>query len=346
MYCLIIIISTIWGFITGRVQGKSGFFFTLKLIEYFLIYFMTVNIVKDRDHVRKLITALIVTCVLVSLNGIAQIPAGGRVTAPFEGVHAEPNTFGGYLVFMISLILGIAFTHDRPSVRRGLFALSFITVPLLFSLSRSSMIALAGMYLVLLALSPRRIILIIGMIILVVGAPAIIPKKVKERVTYTWDQPYLRHELQVEVFGILLDTSTSQRVTAIMRAGKDWLKHPIFGYGVTGYRFLDAQLPRVMVETGLVGLGVFLWLLTTVFRVGYRAFREAKTPLFQGLGLGLAVGVFTLAVHGLGTNTFIIVRIMEPFWLTTGIVARLLEIEAEEEQAAPVLASPTPFLAR
>jgi hypothetical protein len=75
--------------------------------------------------------------------------------------------------------------------------------------------------------------------------------------------------------------------------------------------------------------------------MGYKTYRGAKTPLFQALGLGLAVGVITLAAHSIGTNSFIIVRIMEPFWLITGIVARSLEIEAEEEErVAPALVSP------
>ena len=95
-------------------------------------------------------------------------------------------------------------------------------------------------------------------------------------------------------------------------------------------------------ETGLVGLGIFLWLLASIFRVGYRTYRGARTPLFRALGLGLAVGVIALAAHSIGTNSFIIVRIMEPFWLFTGIVVRSLEIEAEEEeQAALALPSPT-----
>jgi len=102
-----------------------------------------------------------------------------------------------------------------------------------------------------------------------------------------------------------------------------------------------------LVETGVIGFVAFLWLLVSVFRVGYRTFKEAKSPLFRGIGLGLTVGVISLAAHSLGTNTFIIVRIMEPFWLTAGIVVRLLDIEAEEEErAAPALASPTPSLAR
>lgn len=337
-YICIMIVSTGLGYINGRVAGKAGFFFTLKIIEYFVIYFMTVNLVRDRDQVRKIIAALIITCILVSIHGIAQIPSGQRVTAPFEGQNPEPNTFGGYLVFMLSLILTIALTHERPRVRRGMFLMAVIIVPLIFSFSRSSMVGLIGMSLALLAFSRRRLVLVLGLVVVVLAGPAILPQKFKERVTYTWDQPYKGHPLQIEVFGITLDTSTSQRVVAYQRVSQDWLKHPVLGTGITGYRFIDAQFARVLAETGLAGLLVFLWLLVSVFRVGHRTYRYARTPLFRCLGLGLAVGLCGLAAHGLGTNTFIIVRIMEPFWLTTGVVARLLDIEAEEEQAALDLA--------
>jgi hypothetical protein len=39
-------------------------------------------------------------------------------------------------------------------------------------------------------------------------------------------------------------------------------------------------------------------------------------------------------VHGLGSNTFIIVRIMEPFWLFAGIVMMIPALEAEEVRKA------------
>jgi hypothetical protein len=34
-----------------------------------------------------------------------------------------------------------------------------------------------------------------------------------------------------------------------------------------------------------------------------------------------------LLVHGLGANTFTIVRIMEPFWLLTGLVVSAQKLE-------------------
>ncbi|MDA2916158.1 O-antigen ligase family protein [Nitrospinae bacterium AH_259_B05_G02_I21] len=342
-YVLVMILSTVWGYMNGLVHGIAGLFFTLKLIEYFFVYFMTVNILRDKDHARRLVLALLVTCALVSIYGLIQIPSGARVTAPFEGEQGEPNTFGGYIVLMLSLIISIILLHDNPRVKGITLLLLFIAFPLLFSLSRASFLALIAMFFAFLAFSPRRGILVLILIILALSGPFIIPQVVKDRIKYTWEQSYFPQPGQVEVFGIRLDTSTSARIRSYQELARDWIKHPFLGHGITGYAFLDAQFARVLAETGLVGLGIFLWLLASIFRVGYKTYRGAKTPLFRALGLGLAVGVIALAAHSVGTNTFIIVRIMEPFWLLTGIVVRSLEVEAEEEEQV-ALAFPSPSM--
>jgi hypothetical protein len=36
--------------------------------------------------------------------------------------------------------------------------------------------------------------------------------------------------------------------------------------------------------------------------------------------------------HAIGANTFIIVRIMEPFWFLTAMIIMIPKIEANEEQ--------------
>ena len=68
--------------------------------------------------------------------------------------------------------------------------------------------------------------------------------------------------------------------------------------------------------------------------------KEVKTPYFQGLVIGFLAGFVGLMVHAIGANTFIIVRIMEPFWFFVGIVTVLpnmvrQEVEQSGEFAAP-----------
>ena len=57
----------------------------------------------------------------------------------------------------------------------------------------------------------------------------------------------------------------------------------------------------------------------------------------RGLTVGFVAGMVGLLVHAIGSNTFIIVRIMEPFWLFAGIVMMLPVLE---RGPAPVPAPP------
>ena len=59
--------------------------------------------------------------------------------------------------------------------------------------------------------------------------------------------------------------------------------------------------------------------------------REVKTPYFKGLTIGFIAGFVGLLFHAVGANTFIIVRIMEPFWFFTGIIAVLPQLEGQSE---------------
>ena len=47
--------------------------------------------------------------------------------------------------------------------------------------------------------------------------------------------------------------------------------------------------------------------------------------------MGFLVGFIAMTFHAITANTFIIVRIMEPFWLLAGIVMVTPELEAEDE---------------
>jgi len=53
-----------------------------------------------------------------------------------------------------------------------------------------------------------------------------------------------------------------------------------------------------------------------------------EKPLSKGLIMGYMVGFVGLLVHAIGSNTFVIIRIAEPFWFFTAIVVKLSDIEA------------------
>jgi len=317
---LILLIGLSW-----LANLKLGLLYVLKYVEYFLIYFMVVNNLDSERKAKRFIFIAFLTAFLIAIFAISQIPSGERVTAPFEGKTGEPNTLGGYLLFMIALAGGIFLTtgSSKERFRWGIFALVLI-VPFLYTLSRTSWLAALPAAIVFLILSDKRIPVLFLLIFLVVGLVIFAPSKVRERIDYTFNQPPARGQIQVG--GVKLDTSASARIRSWRFGLNGWTKHPLFGYGVTGFAFMDAQYIRTLVETGLVGFFIFLYLLFRIYREAIKVYRKLSSPFYRGIVMGYIAGFVGLIFHGIGANTFIIIRIMEPFWLFTAIVIMLPDL--------------------
>jgi O-antigen ligase len=336
VYILGCLLATLLGYISGDVRGAAGFFYVLKYFEYTVIFFMVVNLVRTPHQARHLLICLLLTCFIVSCYGLMQIPGGARVSTPFEGQQGEPNTFGGYLIFMGAVALSLVDRLKQARLRLALIALLvLILICLIYTRSRVSYLALVPSYLCVALFSQRRTYLVMGLIAALTLSPFILPPAAKERVTYTFAQPW--QEGQINVFGINLDTSTSARLLSWQKGLRAWLKRPLLGYGVTGHAFMDAQYIRILVETGMVGLLAFCWLIYAVFRSALAALRDHDDDLLCALSLGLIAGLVGLLFHAMGANTFIIVRIMEPFWCLTGIVVALSENREGQKASSPAV---------
>jgi O-antigen ligase len=271
-------------------------------------------------------------CFIVCLVSIYQIPSGARVSAPFEGPEGEPNTLGGYLVLMLSISLGLILNYGSKKKKIALAALIVcILLSLAATLSRSSWLSLVPMIFTLIYFNKNRLIIIIPLMIIVAMSPVILPKNVVDRALYTVAQR--PEEGQLKIGGTRIDTSTSARLESYrLVLTRDFIKHPLLGHGVTGYSFVDAQYAKVLVDTGLIGFFTFIFLLYVTYKNALIAYRKTKDPFFSGLSLGYLAGFIAMLVHAIGANTFIIVRIMEPFWFLTAMVIVIPSIEAKERQ--------------
>ena len=336
LYMVVCALSTTLGVMSGRVEPKTGFLYVLKYFEYFIVFFMLVNHVRDGRQLKRFVFCLFLTAAIVSLIGIAQIPDGNRLSAPFEGPGGEPNTFGGYLLFVGMVAAGLAAKVRERRTRNLLLLLIVCMLPsFFFTQSRSSYLAFVPALLVLGFMTERRLIVVGLLAVALLASPLFLPQVVKERILYTFNQP--EEPGQITIGDLRLDTSTSARLQSWQDALRDFPDHPFLGHGVTGYAFVDAQFPRVLAETGILGLAAFIYLLVSVFRLLRSRLRQTEDPFCKGLIMGFTAGFVGLLVHSIGTNTFIIVRIMEPFWFFAGIVAVLPATDpTEERQAARV----------
>ena len=329
------VFATLLGILAGHVKPLTGFLFLLKYYEYVFLYFMVVSAVTSDKQVRGLVVASLVTCFLVSLFAVAQIPGGERVSAPFEGETGEPNTLGGYLVFMLAIVAGLWLTSGAMRRQLPLAILTAVGgVGLSATLSRSSFLAAGVVFLIVLGILARRKPQLFPLaLVVLLAAPWLVPQAVTERMAHTFTQA--AEEGQIRLGAVRIDTSTSERFRGWEQSLESFYRSPLYGVGVTGGPFMDVMYPRVLMETGLLGMAAFVYLLWAFFRMGLEGYRSATEPFTRGLALGFLLGFVGLLVHALGANTFLIVRIMEPFWLYAALVARSHLVGQTEQASQP-----------
>ncbi len=332
IYITICVISSLMGLIQGRINFRGSLFYLLKYFEYFLIFFLVGNNLRTYKQAKTYIFFILFTCFIVCILAWLQIPSGERLSAPFESEGGEPNTFAGYLLLMMSLILGLFFYSKTR--REKLFFFSFFgftAVPFLLTLSREGWISFFPMILTFMFFNkksrlPLMFVLIIGVILM----PYLLPKSVHERVkeTFVEDRSYQFLGKKIHVA-----ESFAARIDAWGNAVNKLSQRPFLGHGVPGGGTIDNQYTRVMIETGFIGFAIFMWLIIMLFRLAFRSFVTVNDDFAKAIALGFICGFVGLMTQSFGAAVFILIRIMEPFWFVAALVLAFPELEETKNVA-------------
>jgi len=181
------------------------------------------------------------------------------------------------------------------------------------------------MFLVIIGFSKKfRTQLILLFIVGVILVPILAPQSVHKRVQETFVGPK-SYKIMGNRFAI--DESGQARIDTWAIGFNRWMRYPVFGYGVPCGTFFDNQYIRVLNETGIVGLSLFLWILLTIFGVVRRTYLLMRNSGFaQALCVGFLAGYAGLLVFNTAASAFTIIRIMEPFWFVLGVIVALPDI--------------------
>ena len=164
IFTFICILSTAFGVLRGDIRFEAAFFYILKYVEYFLIYFMTVNIVESKEEAKKYLQQALWVALAVTVYAYYFYANGGpgaRAGAPFEAPigkpqESEPASLGGYYLVVFGLMLSLM--TEGPNIRffllTGLFA--FMFPAFLITYSRASYMGLAAIFAVFFARVKRR----------------------------------------------------------------------------------------------------------------------------------------------------------------------------------------------
>jgi O-antigen ligase len=319
-YFGVCIVATLlaWERALGAWDARTALFTMLKMLQYYLLFWLVGQTVRTHKDVRTLLVLFFSTALVVSCYAIYSIGTLPRVSAPFEQGGTEPNTLGGYLVICITVALGLLTQAPRWRERFLLIAIiGMCAFPMLYTLSRASYIA-AIVSAVVVAIVSRRFLLLGLLAVLLLISPFIAPDAVRERVLYTFNEGGEQVVIGGRETSIVVDKSTNERILVWRKVRYLLGVAPVFalfGGGVSWESVLDSQYARVILETGLVGLAAFLFLQFMLLRSTREAYRWTEDWVGRGLAMGMFAATLGLIAHSTGTISFLIVRIMQPYWL-------------------------------
>lgn len=349
---LYIVSTTVW-VIFGSLNPVKGMFYVLKYLEYFMLYWITANAITERADAWRLLKPGLLTAAIVTVYAYSLMPTHERVFAPFNIGGGEPASLGGYYLIVIALLCASALHAERPAIIVLCCAmLAFIFPAFIRTLSRASYLALAPLLLTLFFLTARRrmqfgIILLAGTALFPFLAPDLYAK-MTARVSATFTSGHTERFSAYEIGAgerRITDQSALERIASWNRVLRENISRNVatllIGTGVTGSGFIEGQFFLVLAEIGVMGVLIFYLLMAAIIRRAYRCYRSADDILTRSVSLGLVAALVGLLVQSLTTNTFVIVRIMEPFWVLTAVVMILPELPRQDE--SQLMSSERPY---
>ncbi len=307
-----------------------AFFVLVKMLEFYLIFFMVGMAVTSMAEIRRHIRVFFAVSLIVGVYGIISMDTQPRLSAPFEAGGTEPNTFGGYLMIVMMLAISLASFSPKGALRGALFAVAGLTfVPFIWTLSRASYVAFAATLLAW-GLTTRRF-WIVPLLVLVLAAPVIMPQQVIQRVQSTIEPSGV--PIHIPFVGeVTIDKSTYERIYVWEKVKHNLTVWPVLGGGVAWGAILDSQFARVFIETGVVGFCAFGFLLWRILQSTRETYIWSRDWVAKGLAAAMFALTIGLMVHSLGTISYLIVRIMEPYWFLLALITVSRQIAILDHQ--------------
>lgn len=313
------------------VSDMKNFFINIEgfraVYQYMVAFLIGFYILDDREEVKNVLQKLLITATLVALYGLGQVilqvetpkawvDASENITTRAFSIVQSPNILGSYMALMSPIAFGYAFTRKGKSrwlwMLVGLMMLSV----LFFTYSRGAWLAFAGAIGFITAFFNRKLLIVL--IIVAILTTLFVPP-VTSRIENLFSEEYIEK------------SSNDGRIGRWLGAYDMMRANPAYGLGLGHYGgavgdrhfgtiYVDSYYFKTLAEMGLIGLGLYFWLMGTLAKNGYQVWRrQTKGSMFFLYG-GLFTGIVAVILHNAVENIFEVPFMNTFFWLLTGMM--------------------------
>ncbi|MFP4686480.1 MAG: O-antigen ligase family protein [bacterium] len=332
-----------------------------RFLAVFLLYFLVQKVIKNRQRLKIMLWVLFAVCAWTLVPGFFQslkmpLYEWGRSEIPVVSTFGNKNFFAGFLLTTLPVIAGYILA-TKNWMLRGLFAaLAAGHVCLLLATeTRTALLGLnvAGVtFLVLtvifirgkqrIKLSGEKIIIMLLICLVFLG------------VAYL----FIPQELVDDTLSLVDLQHGTQRVRWIMWAGasRAALDRPFTGHGHGTFQlvFPNYRPPfyhrfgvshntlhshneylEVLMETGLVGLTLFLGTMVVFFLVIYRFLRRSESSFSGWLVIGMASAVAGVLAQNIASVNLRWMSSTFTFWLVVALASAAMRVASKTGKSGP-----------
>ena len=344
IFCGYLLLSLL--FSQYKYASFSGF---LRVISFFLLYLLVVNLVSDFKRVSLLVKTVIVSTSLVSLIGLLQvlgisftawIPAfPSRITSTF----GNPNFLGSFLAITLPLtaVSYLSSANRKKLIYLAIFLLGF--VGLLLTRSRG---AIAASFLSFLLLSgiivfgrsrdfieKRKPFALLGLLVVAVLVAFILLDSGSESLAKRFSEAAPGEGSLFYRLKIWESTLNLIRHSFIFGTGLGTFQIYFPQYAVPDFYKLvpignllhsENEYLEIWSESGIIGLVLFFWIVSGVFYYAFKFInskaelkqRIIATGLLSGISAGLVQGMVCVSLRWTGPDFF--------FWVSISLLMALI----------------------
>lgn len=320
------------------------------------LYFLVPNIVRERRQIRKIMFSLIFVSGLISIYGIGQyfgidllnlkVMGSGYISGPFE----NRNVLASFLVFIMPVSVGFLFEKISKKLKLMVGLVAIITlIALIYTRTRGAwvgfigamaffagakLMAGRGMKKILKSLFSKKSLITISLMVICLGL----------LIRYDYRKPtsFTRKFLSI---ADLKDPATRHRFV-MWHTGIDIIKeHPLLGTGIDTFkkiypkyqskylrtekygmfeglsRFIHNDYLEITANTGILGLGAFLWLIVTLYWTGLKRLKQIDQSKYSPNLLIIILSSLTaVLIHSFFHYSFYLPTTGMLFWLWLGLL--------------------------
>ncbi len=322
-----------------------------KILKSGLIFLIYAEAIADIRHLKRIVFSLACGVLIVSIDGLWQLKFGwdfvrgeavqssliklARPTGPFP----NPNVMGIYLGIISPLIIGLTLYFYKG---KDLFYWGFVSVlaslGIYITFSRGSGLGLFFSVLFLAVMRRHKVILTVLLVVLLVF-PFLMPKNIK-----SW--------AKMSNYNPLVFLLNQDRISMYMNTMNMVSQHPVIGVGVNTYSrnygkyklqkweeyahteesaYAQNNFFQMAGEVGLLGLGLFFWLLWVLFAQLFRYYKNSKEGYLRVFSLSLIAAFISFLINGLTESSLYYSRVSMMFWLFVGMALSLYRVSDAKE---------------